>query len=219
MKIKRKLKKIIILSGTVFLLCTAMTACGSKPETNETAENDSKSSGDAKPADPISENPEGNTQDSNTDGENSQNTDTPASDPTANEDSNQNDNTDNGNGRWHVLEPEIAKQVDADFEGNVEKIEENAFFISETETEILEDGTILMASSAVGTEIDDSDLLKVVYDDNTRFYTRTIYNGGESYEDNEAGVDSLELKDSVALKGIIKDDIFYADEIRIAKYK
>lgn len=218
MKIKRKLKKIIILSGTVFLLCTAMTACGSKPETNETAENGSDSSGDAKPADPVSENPEGNAQDSNADAENSQDTDTPASEPTANKDSNKNDNTDNGNSRWHVLDPETAKLVDADFEGNVEKIEENAFFISETETEILEDGT-MMASSAVGTEIDGSDLLKVIYDDNTRFYTRTIYNGGESYEDNEAGVDSLELKDSVALKGIIKDDIFYADEIRIAKFK
>ena len=73
----------------------------------------------------------------------------------------------------------------------------------------------LMLSAAE--DVPDSDLLKVVYDDNTRFYTRTIFNGGESYEDSESKADSLEIEDSVSLKGSIKDDVFYADEVRISK--
>lgn len=68
-----------------------------------------------------------------------------------------------------------------------------------------------------GAAVSDSDPLQVVCDDTTRFYIRMIYNGGESYDDSEASPDDLELQALVSLKGEIRDDIFYADEVRISK--
>lgn len=123
----------------------------------------------------------------------------------------------NSEGKWQVLDAETAAAIDADFEGVVWKIEENSFFIAEEVTEILEDGSIVSARPASGVEIPDSDLIPVVFDVDTHFYMRTIYENGARYEDGEAGFSDLKTGISVDLKGKFEDDIFYADEIRILK--
>lgn len=120
-------------------------------------------------------------------------------------------------GRWHVLDPETAEVVDADFLGVVWKLDEDSFWIVEMETEILEDGSLVSGSPSSDAEIPDSDLIQVIFDENTRFYIRTIYNGGERYEDSEAGISALGEKDSVDLKGSFQNDVFHATEVRINK--
>lgn len=205
---RKKVKTKMMVLGAVCMLCMTATACGTKDGENNTQEAEESSA----PTQADEETENESTDPSSTDSNEDQNT---SADSTATETDNTEETAESNNGRWHVVDPEIAKQIDADFEGNVKKIEGNAFFISETVTEITEDGFLMTMSAAE--DVPDSDLLKVVYDDNTRFYTRTIFNGGESYEDSESKADSLEIEDSVSLKGSIKDDVFYADEVRISK--
>ncbi len=119
-------------------------------------------------------------------------------------------------GRWHVFSPDVAAAVDADFAGDICKIEGNTFYISETQTILLEDSSVVSSSAASGVTIPDSDLIPVVYDENTHFCLRTIYNG-ETHEDADASAQDLELTRAVELKGSFEDDVFHASEVRILK--
>lgn len=120
-------------------------------------------------------------------------------------------------GRWHVVSPEIAAILDADFEGIVWKIESDTFYIAECFTEILEDGSIAGGSPSPDADIPDSDLIQVLFDEDTHFYLRTIYGGGESHEDTEASFQDLEPYMQIDLKGSFTNDIFHATEIRLIK--
>ena len=119
-------------------------------------------------------------------------------------------------GRWHVFSPDVAAAVDADFAGDIRKIEGNTFYISETKNIILEYGSLSSSSVASGVTVPDSDLIPVVYDENTHFCLRTIYNG-ETHEDSDASAQDLELTREVELKGSFEDDVFHASEVRILK--
>lgn len=120
-------------------------------------------------------------------------------------------------GRWHVLDPEVAEAVDADFEGMVWKIDADSFYIAEAMVELMEDGTILGGCPSPDAEIPDSDLIQVVFDEDTYFYIRTIHGDGETYEDTEAGFQDLEAYVSVEMRGEFENDVFHADKIRIIK--
>lgn len=123
----------------------------------------------------------------------------------------------NAGGRWHVLAPEVAAKVDADFEGTIWHIAEGAFSIAETQVQILDDGSLVSSSPSSSADIPDSDLIHVVVDDDTYFYIRTIQGSGESYEDTEAGFGDLKEHMSVQMKGSFENDVFYAAEIRMIK--
>lgn len=120
-------------------------------------------------------------------------------------------------GRWHVLAPDIAAVVDADFTGTVIKIDADAFYIAEIQTEIMEDGSLLAIEASTESQIPDSDLVQVIFEEDTRFYIRTIYENGARYEDTEASFKDLIQNMSVELKGEFVGDIFHAKEIRMIK--
>lgn len=123
----------------------------------------------------------------------------------------------NTEGQWHVLDPEVADAVDADFMGKVWAIAEGAFSIVEIKVQIFEDGSIASSAPSSNADIPDSQLVHVVFDEDTYFYVRTICGGGESYEDAEAGFQDLKEHMSVDLKGRFENDVFYATEIRMLK--
>lgn len=120
-------------------------------------------------------------------------------------------------GRWHVLSPEVAKVMDADFAGRVWKIDVDSFYIAESQMEILEDGTLLGSSPSPDAVIPESDLIQVVFGESTCFYFRTIYDNGGRYEDTETEFQDLEEYESVEMKGVFINDVFHADEIRIIR--
>ncbi|MDE6364560.1 MAG: hypothetical protein K2L86_09940, partial [Lachnospiraceae bacterium] len=124
---------------------------------------------------------------------------------------------DNSTSQWHVLPPEVAAAADADFVGDVWKIDENSFFIVEENIELLDDGSLLGSSPSTAADIPDSALIPVIYDRDTYFYIRTAYDGGSRYEDADASFQDLELYTSVDLKGSFDSDGFHASEIRIMK--
>ncbi len=180
-----KLKKVMILLGTVCILNTMVTGCGSgsvaKTEENQTDEALSEELNDAPPKEI----------DGNTDGL-----------------------QENTAGKWKVLEPDVAAAVDADFLGKVWKIEEDSFFIAEKKVKILEDGSLSYSSPSSNADIPDSRLIHVILEDDTRFYLKTTDGNGESYEDKEAEFQDLKVHASVEMKGSFKNDEFYATEIR-----
>lgn len=119
--------------------------------------------------------------------------------------------------KWHVYAPDVAAAVDADFEGTVWKIGENSFYIVPMESELLDSGEVLAIAPAPDPDIPDSELVQVVFDGSTRFYTRTIYNGGERYEDANAAFQDIEKDQTVSLRGSFENDIFHATEIQIVR--
>lgn len=225
---KRKWNRILTVTGTICLLCMSASACGPTSTASDAEENTADST--QMPDSDTGNTPSGdaNTENARTSGTNtssSQDTATgsdPADSRTASssadaDTANESDGSGDTDGRWHVLDPETASLVDADFEGTVQRIDSGSFYISEIVTEITDDGALLSAEASTDDAVSDSDLLQVVYDDTTRFYIRTIYNGGASYDDSEASPDDLELQAIVSLKGDIRDDIFYAEEVKISK--
>jgi len=180
-----KLKKVMILLGTVCILNTMVTGCGSgsvaKTEENQTDEALSEELNDAPPKEI----------DGNTDGF-----------------------QENTAGKWKGIEPDVAAAVDADFLGKGWKIEEDSFFIVEKKVKILDDGSLSYSSPSSNADIPDSRLIHVILEDDTRFYLKTTDGNGESYEDKEAEFQDLKVHASVEMKGSFKNDEFYATEIR-----
>lgn len=114
-----------------------------------------------------------------------------------------------------VSDETAAAAVDADFEGTVVKIDADAFYIMETQTEILEDGSMLAVETSTEGQIPESDMIQVVFEENPHFCLRTIYEGGARYEDAEASFHDVKEDMSVDLKGEFVGDIFHAKEIRL----
>lgn len=124
---------------------------------------------------------------------------------------------DSSEGRWHVLDPEVAAALDADFTGMVWRLGEDAFYIVEEKVMLDEDGGISGGVPSPNAEIPDSNLIEVVFDEDTYFYMRTVQGDGASHEDTDAGFSDLEKGVSVEMKGYFEKDVFHAEEIRIVK--
>lgn len=212
---KNKLKKMILLLTITSILCVAATGCSSAPVSNQ----------DPKPISGADKTPE-NLPDNEIKAvkpENSTDNKTEEDIKTSEESTNFSDNefsqseNDNGSGKYHIFDPELAEYLDADFECIVWRLEEGSFYAAEVYSELLEDGTIMSSSPSSDSTLNDSDLFQVIYDDNTYFSIRTIYENGKRHEDTDADSKDLEEYLDCQLKGSFKNDIFYATEIRMIK--
>ena len=183
-----KLKKAMIVFGIVCILSTMIAGCGSGSESAvKTEENQADEASPEESNDAPLEGVDGSAEEAQ----------------------------ENAAGKWQVLEPDVAAAVDADFLGKVWKMEEDSFLIAEKQVALLEDGSITRSSPSSNADIPDSQLIRVVFDDNTYFYMRTIQGDGENYEDKEAGFQDLKEYMSVEMKGRFENDVFHADEIRM----
>ena len=182
-----KIKKIILLFGTVFLLNTMLTGCSNGSES--AVQTEEKQADEALPGElndvPLNENNE-----------------------------NAEDSQENAAGKWQILEPDIAAAVDADFLGKVWKIEEDSFFIAEKKVKILDDGSLSYSSPSSKAVLPDSQLIHVIFDENTSFYMKTMDGNEESHAYKECGFQDLKEHMSVEMKGSFKNDPFYPTEIR-----
>lgn len=211
---KYKWKKQIALSLLVCLFGISVTGCGSSPAAGN--EVDAPTKLDAPK--PINDETNETKQDEGTDAAQAdvtEETENSSADDTDN--SADTENTSETSGKWHVNDPDVAAAIDADFEGVVYKIEADSFFITPTETTLMEDGSLEATSFSADAEIPDDDLVQVVFDNNTSFILRDIYDGGASYEDSDASFQNIEKNVSVSLKGDFQNDIFHATAIRITK--
>ena len=182
-----KLKKRIILFGTVCILNIAAVGCGSVAETAvKTEETQSDEILPKEETDALIKDDDKGTDESQ----------------------------ENTAGKWQVLDPDTAAAVDADFLGKVWKIEEDSFFIVERKVKISEDGSLIYSSPSSDADIPDSQLIHVMFEEDTDFYMRNIDGDEESHEYKEAGFQDLNEQMFVEMKGSFVNDVFYAAEIR-----
>ncbi len=182
-----KLKKAMILFGAVCILNTMIVGCGSSSES--AAETEETQAEEALPEELN---------------------DAPLKDIDGNTEALQ----ENTAGKWQVLEPDVAAAVDADFLGKVRKMEEDSFFIVERKVKIPGDGSIVYSSPSSDADIPDSQLIHVVFEEDTRFYLKDTDENEEGHGNEEAGFQDLKEHMSVEMKGSFKNDEFHATEIR-----
>lgn len=182
-----KLKKALILFGTVCILNTMIAGCGSSSESTAGTEE---------------------TQVEGASPEELNNA------PQKDVDGSAEEAQENTAGKWKVLEADVASAVDADFLGKVRKIEEDSFFIVERKVKILDDGSLVYSSPSSNADIPDSQLIHVVFEEDTRFYLKDTDENEEGHENKEAGFQDLKEHMCVEMKGSFKNDEFHATEIR-----
>ena len=182
-----KLKKAMILFGTVCILSTMIVGCGSGSESAvKTEETQSDEILPEEETDALIKDDDKGTDESQ----------------------------ENTAGKWQVLEPDTSAAVDADFLGKVWKIEEDSFFIVERKVKISGDGSLMYSSPSSDADIPDSQLIHVMFEEDTDFYMRNIDGDEESHEYKEAGFQDLNEQMFAEMKGSFVNDVFYATEIR-----
>ena len=79
---------------------------------------------------------------------------------------------------------------------------------------ILDDGSIVYSSPSSDADIPDSKLIRVVFEEDTRFYLKDTDENEEGHGNKEAGFQDLKERMFVEMKGSFKNDEFHAAEIR-----
>lgn len=100
-------------------------------------------------------------------------------------------------------------------EGSVKELKENGFVVTENKSWKEGDGEVSVGPGSG----DDSEFEKfsVVFDEDTVFSVRTIYDGGERYEDAKAGAEDLSEGSSVNVWGEKSGDTVKADAVQLIK--
>ena len=123
-----------------------------------------------------------------------------------------------GKPAWTVLDPDAAEAIDADFRGKVRKLEEGELYVAKCEVKVREDGSIESNSPSSKVPLKDSDLIPVIYTEDTKFYVRNISDDGGEGQDTEGSFDNLELHIIVDMTGEFANDGFHPSEIRMLKF-
>ncbi|MCI9307677.1 MAG: hypothetical protein HFI28_14600 [Lachnospiraceae bacterium] len=123
-----------------------------------------------------------------------------------------------GKSAWSTLDQETAEAIDADFRGKVRKLEEGELYVAKCEVKVREDGSIESNSPSSKVPLKDSDLIPVIYTEDTKFYVRNISDDGGEGQDTEGSFDNLELHMIVDMKGEFGNDGFHPSEIRMLKF-
>ena len=191
-----KMKKLFLSLAAAFSICMAFTACGDKTETEDNSVQKVQL-----PAEPETGN-----------------ITTPSQQETAKDNAEADtEPLEPSSEKWSVLDPETAQSVDADFIGTIWELGDDRFYITEDKALLMEDGAQMSEGYSTDYKPDDSELIPVVYDGDTHFYMRMIYEEGTRAEDQEAGPADLAQYMTVEMKGSFQNNTFYATEIRLVK--
>lgn len=101
--------------------------------------------------------------------------------------------------------------------GDVSETGNMQFVVTEAVTEEMEDGSYVMAIAADGADDSEFNHVTVVYDEDTVFYIRTIYDNGARHEDSDASAKDLKTGASVDILGYYEDggNQFHASRVQI----
>lgn len=184
----RQWKKWMMMTGVLCVLCFGISGCGDK----NTAGSNANEEDVAAPA---------------TEDENVQDRTEPEGEAEP--------GAEDGNASGKAQDSE-ADLGEPDLIGDIKEIDGMQFTVVEAKTKETEDGDIIIAPSADG---DDSDFAKVVVvcDEDTVFYTRTIYDGGERHEDSDAVIGDLAVGSFVDVWGSYEEDVLHAKTIQITE--
>ncbi|MCI8557960.1 MAG: hypothetical protein HFI19_09385 [Lachnospiraceae bacterium] len=123
-----------------------------------------------------------------------------------------------GKSAWSTLDQETAEAIDADFRGKVWKLEDGELYAAKCKVKVQEDGSINSSSPSSNAPLKDSDLIPVIYTEDTKFYVRNISGDGGESVDTEGSFEDLELHMTIDMKGEFGDDGFHPSEIRMLRF-
>lgn len=123
-----------------------------------------------------------------------------------------------GKSAWSTLDSETAEAIDADFRGKVWKLEDGELYIAKCKVKVQEDGSLNSSSPSSNAPLKDSDLIPVIYTEDTKFYVRTISGDGGESQDTEGSYEDLELYMTIDMKGEFGNDGFHPSEIRMMRF-
>ncbi len=120
-----------------------------------------------------------------------------------------------GKSAWTVLDAETAEAIDADFRGKVWKLEEGELYVAKCKVKVQEDGSLSSSSPSSNAKLKDSDLIPVIYTEDTKFYVKTISGDGGESQEREGSFEDLELHMTLDMKGEFGNDGFHPSQIRM----
>lgn len=100
--------------------------------------------------------------------------------------------------------------------GDIQEIGQGTFIVNEIYQETMGDGSEIMVVGAPGNE-EDMNLITVLYDADTVFTRKKIWNGGADYEDFEASADDMATGMTAEMEGTYEGDVFHASRIQLVE--
>ena len=218
---KKKTRKMVLLTGVLCILSLAMCACGKTEDAQDAAEpqvvqGEPISEDDTKEEDATPE-PSAETED--TEGGDKQESPGAETVPESGENDNQGtDNTQKEQPEAQNTSGTSAQWVDStpNLEGDAKDLKDGQLTVVESVTEKADNGGDIMVSPGSG---DDSEFNKVTvtYDENTLFAIQTIYDGGARAEMSEATAADLAAGQHIQVWGSSSGSGLKATQICIVK--
>lgn len=106
--------------------------------------------------------------------------------------------------------------TEGDLYGSICEIGEKQFTVTEIYVDTVEGGGQTMVEEAPGAE-GESPKITVVYDENTAFEKKKIWNGGADHEEKEGSAADLQKGLTTEMWGSYEGDVFHATAIRIVE--
>lgn len=219
---KKKTRKMVLLTGVLCILSLAVCACGKTEDTQDTAESQVVQ-GEPIPEDDTKEEDATPEMSAETEGEDKQ--ESPGAEAVPESGENNNSGTDSTQKEQPEAQPEAqntsgtsAQRADStpNLEGDVKDLKEGQLTVVESVTEKADNGGDIIVSPGSG---DDSEFNKVTvtYDENTLFGIQTIYDGGARFEMSEATAADLAAGQHIQVWGSSSGSGLKATEICIVK--
>lgn len=116
--------------------------------------------------------------------------------------------------------PQEQRTDQGDLTGDILELGRMQFTVTENVTEETEDGGMVIASPAPGTDSSDFKKVTVTYDEDTVFSMRTVYDGGARYEDADGSAEDLTEEMLVVVWGTYEEDgtSIHAAQIRMEQF-
>lgn len=115
-----------------------------------------------------------------------------------------------GENTFHYIEE------NKDLYGDIWEVGEGQFSVTEIYNEKLEDGGEIMVAQAEETA-GEAPKITVVYDENTKFVRKKIWDGGANHEEWEGTAADLKKGLTAEMNGSYEGDVFHATEILIVE--
>lgn len=220
---KKKTRKMVLLTGVLCILSLAVCACGKTEDVQDAAE-PQVVQGEPIPEDDTKEDaaPEPSAETEGTEGEDKQ--ESPGAEAVPESGENSNSGTDSTQKEQPEAQPEAntsgtsAQWVDStpNLEGDAKDLKDGQLTVVESVTEKADNGGDIMVSPGSG---DDSEFNKVTvtYDENTLFAIQTIYDGGARAEMSAATAADLAAGQHIQVWGSSSGSGLKATQICIVK--
>lgn len=214
MYIRKNIRKRLIITGIIIAMGLGLTGCTRTDENTGDAEAPTVEAEDL----PAAKDPgDGKASGKNAEGDEAYGENAEDGKSSGDEGGGQNgDSSDNSQKDADISSLHYIPDTEGDLYGDIYEVGEKQFTVTEVFTDTLEDGGEVMVAKAPGAE-EESPKITVVYDENTAFEKKKIWDGGASHEEKEGSAADLQKGFMAEMWGSYEGDVFHAMAIRIVE--